>query len=63
MNFQKMAIVALLGLGSSMTIIWLILCAYRRFKFSGREEFHHGHDIPVPRLGGIALAAPFGWYF
>jgi UDP-GlcNAc:undecaprenyl-phosphate GlcNAc-1-phosphate transferase len=54
-----MALVALLGLGGSMVIIWSILGAYRRFKFSGREEFHHGHGIPVPRLGGVALAASF----
>ena len=24
------------------------------------RDFHHGHKVPIPRLGGVALAAAFG---
>ena len=50
----------LLGLGTSWGVLGLVLkwSARRRDLHRGRE-YHHGHQSPVPRLGGIALAAAF----
>jgi len=44
-------------LATSVGIILLVLQASRRYNLSGRaSEAHHTHKIPIPRLGGIALA-------
>jgi UDP-GlcNAc:undecaprenyl-phosphate GlcNAc-1-phosphate transferase len=48
------------GFSLSYALIWLILKWARNRGERGRDgEFHHGHKIPVPRLGGIALASAF----
>ena len=49
-----------LGLGTSWVVIALILERSKKHCDANRgREFHHGHKTPVPRLGGIALAAAF----
>lgn len=57
MNWFAPLMAALAGLATSYGLIVLILHWSRRSNFNGRAiELHHSHTIPVPRLGGIALA-------
>src|SRR5450756_469911 len=50
----------LLGLTVSASFIALILKAQRHYQWPAREgELHHTHKVPIPRFGGIALAAAF----
>ena len=56
----QLLICGLLGFGVCFSVIWLTLKAVRRFKSTGRaDEFHHGPQAPLSRLGGIGLAASF----
>ena len=57
MPFINPLIAGLVGLLVSLGLISLILRASRLSGFGLREaEGHHTHEIPVPRLGGLALA-------
>lgn len=57
MHWIDPLIAGLVGLVTSIGLIFLILQASRRFNLARRAvELHHGHSNPVPRLGGIALA-------
>ena len=50
---------AVVGLITSLCLIPLILQASRRYRLARRSEAHHTDQIPVSRLGGIALAGSF----
>ncbi len=57
MKWIDLLIGGLAGLVTSVSLILLVLRVSRRSNFAGRaSEPHHNHAIPVPRLGGIALA-------
>jgi len=57
MEWIELLVGGLVGLATSIGLILLILQVSRRYRFAGRaSELHHTHKIPVPRLGGIALA-------
>jgi UDP-GlcNAc:undecaprenyl-phosphate GlcNAc-1-phosphate transferase len=57
MSLINPLIAGLVGLLVSLGLISLILRASRLSGFGLREsEGHHTHEIPVPRLGGLALA-------
>ncbi|HEY5041228.1 MAG TPA: MraY family glycosyltransferase [Verrucomicrobiae bacterium] len=57
MEWIELIIGGLVGLATSTGLVLLILQASRRYGLAGRaSEAHHTHKIPVPRLGGIALA-------
>ena len=50
----------LLGLGIVLVFVPFILKYSGRMHLAGRSpDLHHTHKAPVPRLGGIALAAAF----
>jgi UDP-GlcNAc:undecaprenyl-phosphate GlcNAc-1-phosphate transferase len=50
----------LVGLGIVLLVVSLVLKAAVRTKlFQRGGDFHHTHQKPVPRLGGLALAAAF----
>ena len=43
-----------------MCLIWISLrFGWGVVLLGGRREWHHNHSVPVPRLGGAALAATF----
>ena len=49
-----------LGIGIVFLVVPLVLKAARVTNlFPQRQEFHHTHQKPIPRLGGLALAAAF----
>ena len=49
-----------LGIGIVFLVVPLVLKAARETNlFPQRQEFHHTHQKPIPRLGGLALAAAF----
>ncbi len=53
-------ITGLLGLGIAFVLIPLILKLCRHTKWLQRApDLHHTHKTPIPRFGGIALAAAF----
>src|SRR5438034_4412885 len=53
-------ITGLLGLGIVFLVIPLILKLCRHTKcFKRTPDSHHTHKTPIPRVGGIALAAAF----
>src|SRR6266536_1893991 len=53
-------ITGLLGLGIVFLLIPLILKLCRHTKwFERAPDLHHTHKTPIPRVGGIALAAAF----
>ena len=58
MLFFPAILCSLLGLATTWVLIPVIL---RRFSWMGErsKQLHHSHKIPVPRLGGLALAAAF----
>lgn len=61
MEWIELFIGGLIGLATSLSLIPLILRASRRYGLARRSgEAHHTHNIPVPRLGGLALAAALG---
>lgn len=47
-----------LGLFVALAVIPLIVARFAHWS-ACRRDIHHGHKAPVPRLGGIALAAAF----
>ena len=58
MEWIELSFAALVGLAISFSLIPVILRASRRYELAGRAaEAHHTHQIPISRLGGIALAA------
>jgi UDP-GlcNAc:undecaprenyl-phosphate GlcNAc-1-phosphate transferase len=60
LNWLRILASLLLGLGSSWAILGIILrWSERRLHLSRGREFHHAHQMPVPRWGGIAVAAAF----
>lgn len=57
MDSIKLLFGLLIGLATSFSLIPVVLKVSRRYGLaSGAREAHHTHKIPVPRLGGIALA-------
>jgi UDP-GlcNAc:undecaprenyl-phosphate GlcNAc-1-phosphate transferase len=57
MAWIELIIGGLVGLAASISLIAFILQASQRYGLAVRaSEPHHTHAIPVPRLGGIALA-------
>jgi len=57
MDWIDLLIGGLVGLTTSVSLILLILKVSGRLGLAGRaSESHHTHTVPVPRLGGIALA-------
>ncbi len=53
-------IAGLIGFGVVLLVVPLIVRRWGRAEASGRSvELHHAHRRPVPRLGGMALAAAF----
>jgi UDP-GlcNAc:undecaprenyl-phosphate GlcNAc-1-phosphate transferase len=62
MNYWAMTTCALLGLGIVVFLVPLGLKLCLRANLLNRgQEFHHTHQRPVPRLGGLVLAAAFIW--
>jgi len=60
MNYWLAALTALLGLAGSFVLIPLILTSCRRGRLSrSGQALHHTHKVPVPRFGGVAIAAAF----
>ena len=60
MTHWAMMSCALVGMGIVFLAIPLILQATRVTRlFQGRQDFHHTHQQPIPRLGGLALAMAF----
>ncbi len=52
---------SLLGMATVFLLVPAILSYCRRLTLTHRAgDLHHTHKAPVPRLGGIALAASFG---
>src|ERR1035437_9597880 len=57
MAWIELIIGGLVGMAASISLIAFILQASQRYGLAVRaSEPHHTHAIPVPRLGGIALA-------
>jgi UDP-GlcNAc:undecaprenyl-phosphate/decaprenyl-phosphate GlcNAc-1-phosphate transferase len=57
-NWVELLFSAVAGLATSLSLIPAILKLSRRYGFAQRaREAHHTHHVPVPRLGGIAMAA------
>lgn len=57
MSLTDIIIAFLLGLSTSIGLVLLILKMSRRYGLAkASTEAHHSHTVPVPRLGGIALA-------
>jgi len=55
-------IVGLLGMGVVFLLVPFILkCSQQALLEHRSPDLHHTHKVPVPRLGGIALAAAFVW--
>jgi len=50
---------ALVGAGVVALLIPLILRVTRHSGIGRSRDFHHTHAVPVPRLGGLALAVAF----
>ena len=60
MNYWGAIICGLLGMGTVLLVIPLVLRAAQAGSlFRGRHDLHHTHRHAVPRLGGLALAAAF----
>ena len=60
MNYWSPASCGLLGLGIVFLLIQLLLGKSRwPGSLQRARDFHHTHKAPVPRLGGVALAAAF----
>lgn len=58
MHWIEFFLAGLVGLVTSLGVIPVILQVCRRHGVASRAgEAHHGHRVPVPRLGGIAFAA------
>ncbi|HOX57641.1 MAG TPA: MraY family glycosyltransferase [Candidatus Paceibacterota bacterium] len=58
MNYWGIATCGLLGLAIVLVVIPLILrAAHTRNLFRRRYDLHHTHQKPIPRVGGLALAA------
>jgi UDP-GlcNAc:undecaprenyl-phosphate GlcNAc-1-phosphate transferase len=52
---------SLIGMATVFLLVPAIIAYCRRLSMSHRAgDLHHTHKAPVPRLGGIALAASFG---
>ena len=49
----------LLVLALGFVICWTLIPLIQRVSGSRRKEFHHTHQTPVSRFGGVALAAAF----
>src|SRR5881409_233971 len=60
MSFLPLSLSILLGFVCCWGLIPLIRKFASKSAAAGRaEDFHHTHKTPVPRLGGVALAAAF----
>ena len=60
MNYWPIIICGLLGMGIVFLVTPLLLKVGLRGNLLQRgQELHHTHQTPVPRLGGLALAAAF----
>ena len=58
MEWIELLLAGMVGLVISLSLIPVILRASSRLGLASRDaEAHHTHRTPVPRLGGIALAA------
>ena len=60
MTFEQMLTCGIIGIVVSWLAIWLVRrnCLLRAGSPAVRH-FHHTHETPVPRLGGVALAVAF----
>src|SRR5262245_31507351 len=60
MTFWPAIVASLLGLGSVLLLIPLILRGSALGFFGQRvRDLHHTHEVVVPRFGGLALALAF----
>jgi len=60
MSYWPIIICGLLGMGVVLLLVPLILRAVGSANlFQRGQDFHHTHQTPIPRVGGLALAAAF----
>ena len=60
MNYWGIVSCSLLGMGIVFLMVPLLLrTAMASSAYSRGQDLHHTHQKPVPRLGGLALAAAF----
>jgi len=52
-----MTILLVLGLG--FLVCWALVPLIQRLSSSRRSDFHHTHQAPISRFGGVALIAAF----
>ncbi|MCX6922294.1 MAG: MraY family glycosyltransferase [Verrucomicrobia bacterium] len=60
MSYWPLIACTVVGMGITVLLIPLVLKAARARKLGQRgNDLHHAHMVPVPRLGGLALAVAF----
>ena len=60
MSYWLIISFVLLGMGIVLLLVPLILKAAASTNLLQRgQDFHHTHDTPIPRAGGLALVAAF----
>ena len=57
--FLLMLAASVLGLGAVLAVVPLLLEGSARFGIGRVRDLHHANRAPVPRMGGLALAAAF----